>query len=71
MEFHETARGARFYDGQVPQLVNNLERIAVALEKLVKDDPPLVALYPKRQEKKKSAGDSVTRPPIKVRRLHD
>ena len=57
MEFHETVRGARFYDGQVPQLIHNLERIAVALEKIV--------------EKAETEGDSllqqvdsVTRPPF-------
>lgn len=30
--FHESVRGARFFDGQLPKLIKVLERIANALE---------------------------------------
>lgn len=33
-EFHETGYGRRFFERDFPELVKNLERIAVALEKL-------------------------------------
>lgn len=32
-QFHETARGVRFYQVHVPQLIEQLTRIADALEK--------------------------------------
>tara|TARA_E500000331_G_C17210722_1_gene693543 strand:- start:1229 stop:1441 length:213 start_codon:yes stop_codon:yes gene_type:complete len=59
MEFHETVRGARFYDGQVPQLVNNLERIAVALETIVENLGAEV-----EDDSILDQVDSVTRPPF-------
>lgn len=34
-EFFQTVLGRRFYDGDVPRIVKALERIAVALEKIV------------------------------------
>ena len=34
-ELHETIRGARLFDGQIPQLVRSLERIAIAIERVV------------------------------------
>lgn len=33
IQFHETIRGKRFFDGQLPALIKALERIADALEK--------------------------------------
>lgn len=33
-EFHETGYGRRFFERDFPELVKNLQRIAVALEKL-------------------------------------
>ena len=45
-EFYETGYGKRFFDGQLPALINQLERIAGALEKLLskvevsKTEPP-------------------------------
>ncbi len=33
-EFHETGYGKRFFERDLPALIKNLERIAVALEKL-------------------------------------
>lgn len=32
--FHQTVRGAHFYDGQLPQLIKQLERVAAAMERL-------------------------------------
>lgn len=59
MEFHETVRGARFYDGHIPQLIDNLERVAVALEKLVEKDN-----INKEGVDAKKMADTVTRPPF-------
>lgn len=39
IKFHETVRGKRFFDGQLPKLINTLERIANALEK---QDKPII-----------------------------
>ena len=37
-QFHETGYGSRFYNGQLPSLIDALKRIAMALEKIA--DPP-------------------------------
>lgn len=33
-EFHKTVGGSKFYNLQIPRLLDNLERIAEALEKI-------------------------------------
>lgn len=35
VQFHETGYGARFFNGQLPALIEALERMAKAVEKLV------------------------------------
>lgn len=46
LQFHETVRGARFFDHQLPQLIKALNRVAdemeksrLAKEKAVEDKP--------------------------------
>ena len=36
-EFFQTVMGQRFYTGQVPALIDKLDRIAIALEKIVEE----------------------------------
>lgn len=37
-EFHMTGYGKRFFDGQLPELIKNMGRIADALEKIVENN---------------------------------
>lgn len=32
LNFHETVRGARFFDAQIPQLIKAITRLAAAVE---------------------------------------
>ena len=71
-EFHETVRGARFYDGQIPRLVDAMERIADSLEKLVEQstsesetDPDLESEKPQDHPfLNPEVSESITRPPF-------
>ena len=36
MKFFQTRMGQQLFQGSIPKLINTLERIAVALEKIVK-----------------------------------
>lgn len=44
MQFFETVMGKRFFEGQVPKLINALERIADALEKEPVPEPEPISI---------------------------